>query len=85
MTSIGERDQLKNAKIAVLKLINEHKEILFGKLSETLTREVKESKWAEVAEHAHNLGAFPLHRSWDYLSMFEFKCAFLRYTMTLKH
>lgn len=64
----GERDQLKSAKIAVLKLINEHKETLFGKLSETLTREAKESKWAEVADHAHALGAFPWHRSWDYLS-----------------
>lgn len=68
VTSGGERDQLKNAKIAVLKLITEHKEILFGKLSDTLTKEVKESKWAEVADYAHALGAFPWHRNWDYLS-----------------
>lgn len=67
-TVTGERDQLKSAKIAVLKLINEHKEILFGKVSDVLTREVKEAKWDEVAEQAHTLGAFPWHRSWDYLS-----------------
>ncbi|ODM98800.1 hypothetical protein Ocin01_07882 [Orchesella cincta] len=65
--AMASGEQLKNAKIAVLDLINENKEVLFGKLSDTLTREAKESKWAEIAEHAHALGAFPWHRTWDYL------------------
>ncbi|CAL8121852.1 unnamed protein product [Orchesella dallaii] len=65
--AMASGEQLKNAKIAVLDLINDNKDVLFGKLSETLTRESKEAKWGEIAEHAHALGAFPWHRTWDYL------------------
>jgi hypothetical protein len=52
-------------KITILKLINDNKEILFGKFSSSLTHEIKTKKWMEITEKAKAIGIY--EKDWKYL------------------
>lgn len=52
-------------KLTILGLINENKEILFGKFSDKLTHEVKINKWKEITKNVNNSGI--TDKDWKYL------------------
>lgn len=54
-----------NNKLTVLNLIYENKEILFGKISNTLTPGFKVQKWKEIANQLVELEIF--EKDWKYL------------------
>ena len=53
-------------KIAVLTMIREEKEILFGSFSEKLTKATKIEKWREVHNLAQSIGLVKIEKEWTY-------------------
>ncbi|KAF2883268.1 hypothetical protein ILUMI_22906 [Ignelater luminosus] len=56
---------MESAKITILTRISENKEMLFGKFSETLTKEDKDKKWEEITDEAKSLGWKLCSRYWN--------------------
>ena len=54
-------------RITLLSYIRDSKEILFGKLSDTLTADEKNKKWDELASRARSLGVIGAEKDGHYL------------------
>lgn len=58
---------MSDIKINLLNILREHKDILFGKFTATLTHQIKIAKWKEITEQAHALCALDVNKDWRYL------------------
>lgn len=52
-------------KIAILNVIRDNKDVLFGKFTNVLTHEVKVEKWKDIAEKVKASGIYC--KEWKYL------------------
>lgn len=57
---------MENGKLTVLSKMREIKSTLFGEFSATLTKQIKDSAWLDVAEEARALGIVKPSISVDY-------------------
>ncbi|XP_055842369.1 uncharacterized protein LOC129909310 [Episyrphus balteatus] len=54
-------------KMVVLAKIREHKDILFGVFSDTLTKQIKSDKWKEVYDVARSINIVSASKDWTYV------------------
>lgn len=61
-----ESNSLDN-KIVLLKIIQDNKDVLFGKFSSTLSHEDKANKWKDITEQCISMGIINKDRDWKYV------------------